>query len=159
MTNRIITQFNNGSYLEYAQGRFDAWCIYHVAQNGRHAIKDIFQLLMDCTKHESAKKLYDDFIGIYKQTSSQFMPVVLDNIKRITQKYHRCNNRMEYVFSFLYAGMVAEENKEKAILKKRIKRLAIHQLLVEKLPPHITANFSRGKKWSRLDKECKNRGF
>ena len=55
--------------------------------------------------------------------------------------------------------MIAEENKGNAILKKRIKRLGMHQVLLENYTPEHAANFSKGKKWKDLDKLMKQKGF
>jgi hypothetical protein len=161
MNNRLITKFSNGSYLEYAKGRFDNWCIYSVSDHARHAIKDleVFNQIINCTKSVDSKNLYGDFIDIYSKTTADFNPTVIKQIKNISLKYSGCRGDIEYILSFLYAGMVAEENKYRAILKKRIKRLALHQLLIEGVPAFITANYSRGKNWKLLDQECKQRGF
>jgi hypothetical protein len=161
MTNKIITKFDDNSHLEYAQGSFDNWCIYYVGINYRFAIKDLdtFIQLRKCTLFVPAKLLYQDFVGIYCKTTSSFESEILDQIKLVSKSYPNCSASLEYILSFLYAAMVAEENKHRAILKKRIKRLAIHQLLIENLSPEVTANFSRGKKWRWLDQECKRRGF
>ena len=48
-------------------------------------------------------------------------------------------------FVVIYATMIAERNKKNSILKERIKRLAIHQILVEGMPVSEAANFSKGK--------------
>jgi len=55
--------------------------------------------------------------------------------------------------------MVAEENKRSAVLKKRIKRLGVHQLLTEGMAPGRAAAFSRGKEAWMLDLLCRRRGF
>jgi hypothetical protein len=55
--------------------------------------------------------------------------------------------------------MIAEENKENTHLGKRIKRLGMHQLLVEQADPLIVANYSRGMSWRAIDADCKARGF
>ncbi len=55
--------------------------------------------------------------------------------------------------------MIEEENKQFAILKKRIKRLGMHQILIDNLDPEVAANFSKGKKWRELDNLMKLRGF
>ena len=55
--------------------------------------------------------------------------------------------------------MIAEENKSKAILKKRIKRLGMYQTLIQQLPAMEAAVFSKGKKWQVLDKICRELGF
>ena len=55
--------------------------------------------------------------------------------------------------------MIAEENKENALLKKRIKRLGMYQGLVLDHPADKTAMFSYGKKWKELDAIMKQYGF
>jgi hypothetical protein len=55
--------------------------------------------------------------------------------------------------------MIAEENKENAILGKRIKRLGMHQVLIENMKPEEAAVFSKGKKWKELHRLMKKRGF
>ena len=55
--------------------------------------------------------------------------------------------------------MVAEENKRFARLKKYIKRLGVHQVLIEGHRASWAANYSRGKKWQELQQECDARGF
>lgn len=62
-------------------------------------------------------------------------------------------------FNVLYAGMIAEENKENTILKKRIKRLGVHQVLIDNVSPGETAVFSKGKKWKELDEIMRLKGF
>lgn len=55
--------------------------------------------------------------------------------------------------------MIAEENKLNAILKKRIKRLGMYQVLVQNYPPSVAANYSKGKKWRELDALMVHYGF
>ena len=66
---------------------------------------------------------------------------------------------MELCLNILYSGMIAEENKENKILKKRIKRLGIHQVLIDGISPEKAAVFSKGKKWKELDEIMKSKGF
>ena len=65
----------------------------------------------------------------------------------------------DVVFNILYAAMVAEQKKEHTKLKKRVKRLGVHQLLMENYTPSNAATFSRGKRWRDLEVECNRRGF
>lgn len=51
----------------------------------------------------------------------------------------------DMLLSILYARMVAEGSKERARLKKRVKRLGVHQVLIEGVAPEAAATFSRGK--------------
>ena len=56
-------------------------------------------------------------------------------------------------------AMIAEENKANTKLGKKIKRLGVHQILIENITPNISANYSKGMKWREIEKECKERGF
>ena len=58
---------------------------------------------------------------------------------------------MEIWFTIIYAAMIAEENKANAILKKRIKRLGMYQVLIQNMKPEEAAQFSRGKSASSLN--------
>ena len=55
--------------------------------------------------------------------------------------------------------MIAEKNKEGTVLKERIKRLGMHQLLMLNYSPEVAANFSKGKKAKDLDIICRGYGF
>jgi len=55
--------------------------------------------------------------------------------------------------------MVAEENKINTKLGKKIKRLGIHQILIEDINPNVAANFSKGMNWKKIETECKLRNF
>ena len=56
-------------------------------------------------------------------------------------------------------AMIAEERKQYTRLGKRIKRLGIYKLLIEKSNIYEAANFMRGMNWKDIDELCKNRGF
>ena len=55
--------------------------------------------------------------------------------------------------------MVAERNKKFAILKEKIKRLGMYQILILNYKAEIAANFSKGKKAKDLNILCKSYGF
>ena len=55
--------------------------------------------------------------------------------------------------------MIAERNKRYAVLRERIKRLGMYQILILKYTSGDAANFSKGKKAKDLDKICKDYGF
>ena len=50
--------------------------------------------------------------------------------------------------------MIAEENKKNAILGKKIKGLAMYQIMIENFSAKEAANYSKGKKAFELLKEC-----
>jgi len=157
----VIKKFEDGSILEYNEGKFDKWCVYLItSDNNKTAPRDdeYFIDFYNLSLKYGNQKIYNDFINIYDKTTSSIDGEVLSLITKISSKYPD-NLFIERLFTIVYAGMVAEENKQNAILKKRIKRLGMHQVIMEQISPIIAANFSRGKKWSELDKECKSRGF
>jgi bifunctional pyridoxal-dependent enzyme with beta-cystathionase and maltose regulon repressor activities len=81
-------------------------------------------------------------------------------IDRIVSTYnHEDKIIVEQSLTVIYAGMIAEENKKNAILKKRIKRLGIHQVLILNMPAREAAKFSYGRNWRELDAIMSTFGF
>jgi hypothetical protein len=157
---KLIAKLSDHSYMVYAQGRFDAWCIYHVSNSVADAIKDVdvFTLLRKYTDCSQRFILYKDFLYIFDKVTNVLNYDVVEDIKGVAKKYPNYSE-VEFILIFLYAGMVAEENKDKAILKKYIKRLGVHQVLIERMSAAIAANYSRGKNWREQKLECEVRGF
>ncbi|MBX2965337.1 MAG: hypothetical protein KF845_04265 [Cyclobacteriaceae bacterium] len=81
-------------------------------------------------------------------------------IDSITNTYNE-NDKIivEQWFTVIYAGMIAEENKRFSILKKRVKRLGMHQVLKLNMSAKDAAKFSYEKKWKELDEIMKPLGF
>lgn len=157
-----IKDFTDGSYLKYDKGKFDNWCIYLVKSNGsKIAPRDVnyFTLFQELAEKYGGERIYQDFVIIYDKTNAQINSQLLNQITNLSQNYQNDALTLDKLFTTVYAGMVAEENKQNAVLKKRIKRLGMHQLLIERETPEFAANFSRGKKANELKKECGNRGF
>ena len=148
------------SYLAFSQGRFDNWCVYHVSNNNVHAVKDreVFALLAKYSNNSARFKLYAHFVSIFDTTTATLNRSVISKIRSVAKDYDNVSE-ISFILLFLYAGMVAEENKKKAILKKFIKRLGVHQVLIEGMAPELAANYSRGKNWRELQSECIARGF
>lgn len=152
----------DGSYLYYGRGSFDDWCVYEMNQLGsKKAPRDIdyFNELYDYAKEFGYDTLYNDFVMIYDMTTKKFDFNVVERIKNISDKYGSFNQQIFRVFSILYMGMVAEENKRNTRLGKRIKRLGMYFLLVERKNPEYCAHFMRGKKWPEIDRLCLEGGF
>ena len=159
---RLIKHFKDGSFLEFDDGRFDRWCIYFQCPNEpRVAIKDvdIFTALEKLARESKPANLYLDFVSIYEQTTASLSKAVLQTISDLSKGHTGHETLSDYIFTSLYAGMIAEENKDGTVLRKRIKRLGLHQLLIEERPPSYAANFSGGKNWPELELECRVRGF
>ncbi|MDD2279918.1 MAG: hypothetical protein PHD06_01015 [Bacteroidales bacterium] len=152
----------DGSIIEFDKGSFDDWCVYLTRKGeSRFAPKDIqYFTELDKLGHKYGhKRLYDDFVKIYELTNSKINKELLTKISDIASTYNADSIVADIWFTVIYAGMVAEENKEFAILKKRVKRLGMHQLLIERESPSFAANFSKGKKWNELDVIMKDKGF
>ncbi len=160
---RLIKNLANNYKIVFDSGRFDNWCVYIVEADGnRNAPFDnqYFSDLLNLSKKYIGDKVYKDFVKIYEQTTSNIDNEVTKLIDNISLTYDVEDRILiEKWFTVIYAGMIAEENKEQAVLKKRIKRLGMHQVLIDKIEPQIAANFSRGKKWRELDAIMRQKGF
>ena len=159
---KITTTFRDGSYLEYDTGTFDDWCVYLSRPNAdRYAPKDFqyFERLYKYSLIHGAEKVYSDFVNIYNKTSKNLSEKVFVDIKEISKSYGADELSVAIDFSIIYMGMVAEENKAFTRLGKRIKRLGIYQVLIDKMSPFIAAQYSKGKKWMELNEICKSKGF
>ncbi len=149
--------------MVFDKGKFDDWCVYIVELNGQKmAPKDVtyFTDLYNIGQCYPNGKVYQDFLKIYKVTTERISPHALAVIDSIACSYNPAHQVLaEQWFSVVYAGMIAEENKANAILKKRVKRLGIYQLLILGMPADEAATFSYGKKWRELDTIMKLYGF
>lgn len=158
-----VKTFSDGSYLEYADGNFDSWCVYMVnpAKNFRRPPKDVdyFDFLQKKAQQYGSQKVYGDFVLIYDLTQKTISPQVLSKIDEISASYGNDALDFSKIYTILYMGMLAEENKAFTKLGKRIKRLGVHLLLLEGQPVQYAANFMRGMNWRQIDSMCKQRGF
>ena len=158
-----IKTFSDGSYLEYADGSFDQWCVYMVtpAKHFRQPPKDIhyFGFLQSQAQVFGHQKIYNDFVAIYEATRKDVEQSVLDKIDAIAATYANAALEFSKIYTILYMGMLAEEKKAGTRLGKRIKRLGVHKLLIEKRTVDEAANFMRGMNWRTIDTMCKERGF
>lgn len=158
----IIKQFSDNSYLEYAPGKFDRWCVY-LTRPGRPRIPpkdtDCFRVLQDLAGTYGADRVYRDYIQVYEMAGKQVRDSDLDDITKLANTYGTDALRVDIVFSILYLTMIAEERKANTHLGKRIKRLGVHALLVEHNSVSDAANFMRHMKWTEIAKLCTQRGF
>ena len=155
----IVAQYE-GTTLAFGKGLFDDWCIYVLGGKYPKFPLDewYFQVLLDWCKSRAPEDIYDDFVIIYEATSEAVAQSTLDEIRALSNRYSD-TNEANVIWTILYMGMIAEENKANAILKKRIKRLGVYQVLIESLSPKVAANYSRGQSADYLDKVCYYRGF
>jgi hypothetical protein len=151
---KLVKQLASNKQVIFDYGSFDNWCVYIVDKQNSYAPTDIeyFTALQLLARRYPQSKIYNDFIKIYNLTTTQVEAKVVDLIDSIVSTY-KWNDAaiIEQWLTVLYAAMIAEENKKKAILKKRIKRLGLYQLFFKNYTPLEAANFSKGKNWKELD--------
>ena len=157
-----LNSFSNGGFIEFDSGCFDGWCVF-VTLPGRQrfAPADVqyFTRLKELGEKFGPQKIYDDFVVIYNRTTKNVDSKVFELIAALSRFYETDALEMELWLNVIYAGMIAEENKENAILKKRIKRLGVHQVLIDGVSPEKAAVFSKGKKWKDLDEIMRTKRF
>lgn len=162
MENNIKILRNNRKVI-FGTGTFDDWCVYVVEKDGaKKAPHDVtyFSELLDISQHYGNNKVYQDFVSIYNLTTERIDQQAINLIDRIVQSYQIQHQMiLEQWFTVIYAGMVAEENKAHAVLKKRIKRLGMYQVLILGITPTDAANFAKNKKWRGIDAIMKTYGF
>ncbi len=105
------------------------------------------------------QKVYSDFVSVYTPTNKIINPEILKTITSISNTYGKDAVEMDIWLSVIYGGMIAEENKLNMVLKKRIKRLGMYQVVILDMLPELAARFSKGKKWRDLDLLMKEYGF
>lgn len=158
---RLIKNKEGCFVIEFDTGSFDDWCIF-LTRPGfkRYAPRDTeyFSFLKQAGTKQGVAKVYNDFVQFYQLTSNQPNENILSIIEKISWQYEQ-PAETEMWFVVIYAGMIAEENKKNSKLGKRVKRLGLHQLLLENFSPESAASFSKNKKWQDLDKLMKSKGF
>jgi hypothetical protein len=116
-------------------------------------------MLADLGAKYGQRRVYQDFCAAYALTTSKFSDKAVSLILGEAKEYGQDEGKYAYCFACIYMGMIAEENKAGTRLGKRIKRLAIHQILCEGMSVASATNFSRGMKWPVLDQLCRSKGF
>jgi hypothetical protein len=158
----FIKTINNHIHIEFDFGSFDNWCVFVTRpKQQRYPPTDIeyFSWLKKQSARFGSAKIYNDFLSFYEHTTKTIDSKLLHHISTISKDYEPDDEETDLWFTVIYAGMIAEENKANAILKKRIKRLGMHQLLLENFSAEDAASFSRNKKWQDLDLIMKQKGF
>lgn len=116
--------------------------------------------MKDLANKYSVNRIYDDYVQIYDFTKNVVEDDVLNKISEIASSYYEKDiAEIDIIFTILYMGMIAEENKQYTKLGKRITRLGIYRLLIENCSVHESTNFTRGMNWRDVSALCESRGF
>ncbi len=160
---RLIKKISKDIEIVFDNGKFDMWCVYIKSPNGKRPPLDTeyFNFFISLGKKYTNEKVYKDFVKIYDLVTHQIKKEATDLIIKIAKEDYKKEDSKEVAINFtvIYAGMVAEQNKQHAVLKERIKRLGMYQILVLNHSSKAAANFSKGKKAKELDLICKQYGF
>lgn len=160
---RLVKNLKNNRSVIFDSGKFDEWCVYVTEANGTKKApfdETYFSELYNISQKYEQNKVYEDFVQIFNLTTKEIQNTVLEVINQITETYLLEDQVIiEQWMTVLYAGMIAEENKERAILKKRVKHLGMYQVLVLNMPAREAAKFSYGKPWRELDAIMRPYGF
>lgn len=158
----LVKVVRNLHRVEFDFGSFDNWCVFlqrHKQERYPPLDTEYFTFFQTMGAIYRVKKVYSDFVSIYEPTSKNIEVSILSNITSIADTYSNHVEEADIWFTVIYAGMIAEENKANMILKKRIKRLGMYQLMIQNMNPADAANFSKGKNWRELDALMKQYGF
>lgn len=159
----VVKRFSDGSFLEFAQGSFDEWCVYVTTPAGlRRPPRDrnYFSSLQRLGALFGPQRIYHDFVQVYDRTGTHVDQEVFSLIAAIASGYPpNYTLQVEQVLSILYLTMIAEENKANTRLGRRIKRLGVHCLLFENISVEEAADFTRGMPWRDIASLCQERGF
>ena len=151
-----------GKYkIYFDKGQFDNWCIHLETPTGKlfPLDKEYFSIMYNIGNQFTHQQVYNDFLDVFEKTSTYVNQNVLKLITEQSEKYGTLADEYDMWMTVIYAGMIAEENKSNAVLKKRVKRLGMYQVLIEKLEPEFAANFSKGKPWLDLNDAMMERGI
>lgn len=101
-------------------------------------------------------KLYD---SIPQQRGVAITRTMTRKVSEIVAQYP-CEKNLRLTFDCLLCAMIAENNREKTKLGKKIKALGIYQSIYELhlSIPQVT-NYSKNKSWQWISKECQRRGI
>lgn len=161
VSGRLVKRCRDGSTVEFDRGRFDEWCVYvRLPGQERQAPRDVDYFARLKVLHAQFPRLHDDFVAVFAVTTKVVDALVCRRLSDIAALFPPSHSaEIELLLATLYAAMVAEENRAHAPLGKRIKRLGVHQVLVEGMAVDEAANFSRGKPWRELEQLCLACGF
>ena len=159
---RLIQRIDRETSVVFDTGKFDDWCVFIKTRDEKKPPLDIdyFNFFKSLAGKFGANRVYSEFVEIYNEVNYSVDKSTLSRIISIAKKYPKPLDRdVALNLVVIYAGMIAEKNKKNAVLKERIKRLGMHQVLIENMPVNEAASFSRGMKATELDKICTEKGF
>lgn len=162
---REVNLKHSDSKVIFEKGSFDDFCVYVVKKghkNNPPKDVDYFSFFKKLDSDYKELGVYDSFIKVYENTGKSIQQETLSIIDRIVLNSgldEGNKKKYEGYLVVIYMAMIAEENKANTRLGKRIKRLGMHNLLIDDMTADVSANISKGKTWRELDVKMRDRGF
>ena len=151
---------NNKTCIYFDKGKFDKYCVYINGRNKfRYAPTDdvYFNWIRILAKQYGNLQVWNDFCTIYDIVDTgETENEVLSIIKNIDLHY---NDDTILWWLIFYMTMLAECKKENTILKKRIKKLGVYNILFDEYSIDYIIKYKKGKNWRYLDNLMKERGI
>jgi hypothetical protein len=159
----LKVEFSNRQRIEFRQGKFDSWCVYVVHGSGSEKNpldKELFQELITFGSICGNFRIYTEIIQVYTLSRKDIEREVLNKIVEISNRHEIKNiESIKILYTKFYYAFVAEENRARTVLGKRVKMLGIYQIMLENFSPEDTANFSKGMTGKAIADLCTVRGF
>ena len=151
---------NNQTCIYFDKGKFDKYCVYVNGRNKFHyAPTDdmYFNWIRVLAEQYGEFYVWNDFCVIYNivdtgETEDEVLSIVIN----IDMHY---NDDTILWWLIFYMTMLAECKKENTILKKRIKKLGVYNILFDKYDVNYVTKYMKGMNWKTLDKYMKERGI
>ena len=152
---------NNGrTCIYFDRGKFDSYCVYvnRVGYERCAPTDDIyFKWIKGLAHRYGVIQVYTDFCLLYDIVDDKINKnKVIALVSNLDLHY---NENTIIWWLIFYMTMVAECKKKNAILKKRIKKLGVYNILIENESIDDVVQYMRGKKWQELDELMKERGI
>ena len=157
----------NDYHFWFDRGNFDEWCVHCMKPDGKMWFaydSEYLSWIKRMAKFHGKDKVYKDFISIYNSACYNFnMKNGYEVIKEVASHYPS-KDTTEHWWTYFWMTMVAEERKENAIVGKKIKRLAVHNLLYDNYKLSYVLKYMDTRRnpnmnWRVLDDLCYERGF
>lgn len=156
-----------GQVIFFGSGDFDVWCAYTgmydeygIMRCAMPSDKYYFKIIRDVADARNCHvSMYADFVDIFRRTGKVLNDAVVVHIGELADRYDKDSDIMYNMFMHVYYGMLAEENKQGAVLGKSIKLLGLYDLLIDRKSVKDAADCNRDRNWSGIYTDCDAAGI
>lgn len=165
---RMVHSYEDGSYYTYSDGNKDSWhLLFYDVENNECELydKDYLKQIAELPVLENVSKdtVYRDFnvvCDLVQANGDKGQGDPLPNeadfveIREIATKY-KDTLKVDKLLGFFYLSMISEwyyinRHGTRSILKHRVKKLGVYQVLFLDMRPDDAANYSKNKSVSQL---------